>query len=722
MRRTKQMRRLAGGLVWGLVLMALVLVPAVPTSAQGVFRIGVLAEEDSPLANGVRLAVSLINEAGGVTGANGAVFELDTQVQPPVGDAADLTTAIEALRSTGVIAVVGPVTEAAVRENLAALQSLNVPVFTPAQDDTLLNADTTGILFRARAASISEGRALADFLINVRGLRTIATVQLDTASTVGVVGFQTAAGQLGVTPAPTFLFDPATTFDQLVQNIVTADPPVLVAYGPPALSAELLVALRTAGWFGQFVYNQANTADFRAVAGPALQNGVIAAASWSPASRDAVSQAFTASYVRLYNEVPGALAAAGFDAVELIRAAIGLPGELRENIAMLDNLAGVQGALAPARLPRGEISTNVKLIQLNEFGGATLLARYQGGQRLEDPADVVSPLPALPTATPEGVVATITSQFQNVRTGPGTNFDILGTLPEGTQVQVIGMNPQNTWLVIEFRGQQAWLSAALPDIFGDLNTVPIIQPPPTPTPSVPPTPIPTVPPPAPVEPDLVIETASISPSPVRLGDDFTVTVTIRNLGQTDAGQFAVAATFEPDDEFTSSVIGGLPAGQAITTTLSGELSEGTGTFTVAIVADLNNTVAEGAGEGNNIFNITYTVEEDVIRSGSQRLDDGDTLGLEGDGDPDDVRWEGGDDARLVRLGNARIELLDEDNFNDVTFDDIDPDDINETEIDRDDLDDGDIIGIITDEGNRGVMRVDDVSDDEIDLDFRVYDD
>ena len=80
-----------------------------------------------------------------------------------------------------------------------------------------------------------------------------------------------------------------------------------------------------------------------------------------------------------------------------------------------------------------------------------VLARYQGNQRLPV-VGIVTPvgnatatatlIPTLvpPTATPEGVVLTIKQSKQNVRTGPGDNYEILGQLNQGEQAAVIGAN------------------------------------------------------------------------------------------------------------------------------------------------------------------------------------------------------------------------------------------------------------------------------------------
>src|SRR5690606_21034251 len=155
----------------------------------------------------------------------------------------------------------------------------------------------------------------------------------------------------------------------------------------------------------------------------------------------------------------------------------------------------------------GETSNNVVVTELGAFGAPVAVARYAGGERtpLEDP-DFVRPTPTpLPTATPEGVYIEISRAVQNVRMGAGLNYDILGQLQEGETARVIGANIDLSWVVIEFRGTNGWLSRGILDVVGDTDTIPVIAAPPSPTPQPSPTSPPFTPtPPLPQQPDIRI--------------------------------------------------------------------------------------------------------------------------------------------------------------------------------------------------------------------------
>lgn len=104
-----------------------------------------------------------------------------------------------------------------------------------------------------------------------------------------------------------------------------------------------------------------------------------------------------------------------------------------------------------------------------------------------------SPTPAEPTATPtpEGVTATVL-QNMNVRSGPGTNYPIVGAGTAGETTKVLGRNDDGSWLKVEYPSADGvgWIFAQLVQINGDAQAVEIAQAPPPPPPPPTPTPAP----------------------------------------------------------------------------------------------------------------------------------------------------------------------------------------------------------------------------------------
>lgn len=103
------------------------------------------------------------------------------------------------------------------------------------------------------------------------------------------------------------------------------------------------------------------------------------------------------------------------------------------------------------------------------------------------PTETATPIPA--TATPAIPLVRAGENGVNVRSGPGTNYPILGYLQPGAEARVIGY--YGDWWQIQYDGGVGW-------VFGDIvspfhtENVPQVQPPPSPTP-LPPTatPVPT---------------------------------------------------------------------------------------------------------------------------------------------------------------------------------------------------------------------------------------
>jgi ABC-type branched-subunit amino acid transport system substrate-binding protein len=706
----KQFTKQSGkvGLFIILIVMALNLAQA---QTGPVFRIGVLDEERGPITDGARLAVNEINAAGGVKGADGTFFRLELIVQPP-GD--NLATTLPLLRDASIIAVLGPESDDDIKNNIDALQSLNVPVLTPATGDTTLTDATTGRIFRTRAAQIWQGRALANYLLGDLQLQRVATVQLDNdlETSASIVGFTISATGLRVTPQLALQAQTDGTVQDAVQQIIPANPEAVVTYGQPARAGKLLTSLRDAGYGGIFAYNQVDDVAFRDTALRVNLDGIYATTTWPYTASDEASSIFRDNFVRLFGTLPGPIEAASYDAIGLLAAAINRPGELQTNLAQLNNLEGVQGLLRPAQLQSGETSDNVAVVQLGSLGAAQVVARFGVNQRL----DINEPIPPTliptiaPTATPEGVVITIKQVRQNVRSGPSTSYDILGQLSQNEQARVIGATVDFTWVVIDFRGTLGWLATYLLDVFGDLKTVPIIAPPPTPTPVPTSTPLPV--------PDIVIIAASAAPSPIIVNQPFLMSVTVRNNGSTNTSQFALASTFPPNNLYASAIIPGLAAGQITTVTLSGTFAN-TGCYAVVIVADLNNEINEGAGESNNLFNVNYCINKPILRQGSQTLNPGDTIDLEGNAAQGDANWNI-NASQIDALFTARLGIIPGVTLETVHWDLINPNIVNLTSIPRTSLTPGTVIGILTADGNRGAMRVDDLPGNQLRVTFTLY--
>lgn len=103
------------------------------------------------------------------------------------------------------------------------------------------------------------------------------------------------------------------------------------------------------------------------------------------------------------------------------------------------------------------------------------------------------PTVAIPTVTgtPLGAFVTVKRDIDqdsiNVRAGPNSKYDIIGLLIIGQQAPALGRTPGGDWIQISYPGVPGgvgWVFSPLVDLVGD---IPVVEPPPTPTPRMTPT-------------------------------------------------------------------------------------------------------------------------------------------------------------------------------------------------------------------------------------------
>ena len=201
------------------------------------------------------------------------------------------------------------------------------------------------------------------------------------------------------------------------------------------------------------------------------------------------------------------------------------------------------------------------------------------------------------TATPCVPITTANSVDVNVRSGPGTVYDIVGGLPSGSSARVYGQNDARTWWYIEFpasSGKYAWVSASVTTgscIPGNLQYVAA---PPTPTASPTTTAI------VALLPDLYVSEYAWLPIPPHMGVPFNVRVGVYNQGNAPAGAFIVKwwmTTSAPAAACSWNVPSLVAHGGKI---LQCSYTPGgwNNAYPSKVVVDVGHTVAE-SNEGNN---------------------------------------------------------------------------------------------------------------------------
>jgi endonuclease YncB( thermonuclease family) len=94
------------------------------------------------------------------------------------------------------------------------------------------------------------------------------------------------------------------------------------------------------------------------------------------------------------------------------------------------------------------------------------------------------PQPTQTTSQQTTRTGTCTVQGNNVnlRTGPGVNYGIAGTLASRTPSRVIGRNSAGDWYVVTLNARQTWVYSSVVTVSGNCSNLSVIQAPPPPTP------------------------------------------------------------------------------------------------------------------------------------------------------------------------------------------------------------------------------------------------
>lgn len=108
-------------------------------------------------------------------------------------------------------------------------------------------------------------------------------------------------------------------------------------------------------------------------------------------------------------------------------------------------------------------------------------------QQAEQPVSAGDPTPE-PTPTPR-VAQLVLNDVVNIRSGPGTNYGLLGAGQQGTIFPITGKNPEGTWWQIDYNGRAGWVFGQLVSVTGsegvavaqDIPPAPTAAPPPPPT-------------------------------------------------------------------------------------------------------------------------------------------------------------------------------------------------------------------------------------------------
>ncbi len=229
--------------------------------------------------------------------------------------------------------------------------------------------------------------------------------------------------------------------------------------------------------------------------------------------------------------------------------------------------------------------------------------------------------PMIVTATPDMSdcrIRSADSSTINIRTGPGTDYAVLGQASGSMELTVVGYNGQ--WYAVNFNGSMGWMAGWVSTLLGNCGGLTFIN-----APAAPPTapPAPTTVPGSGGQPDLYVSEFTLDPATPVQGQPVSVRVGVYNRGTAAAsGSFHIS--WFAGENYPSPACGwdldGLVAsgGRILNCTYTGYPSWYAAINTLVVV-DTSNAVSE-SDESNNRYTRSISVVQTAGGSGGGQPD------------------------------------------------------------------------------------------------------
>lgn len=319
---------------------------------------GAAASLGVPAAQGARLAVEEINDAGGIDGRDVELVEGDTKF-PNTNEA---VAAFQRLAGEGVQVIVGALASDSSDAVKSRANEEGIVLISPASTRPSLTGADHGYFFRTIANDDVQGPQAAAILFEDLGFDETVVMFEQTGYAQGLRDtFIDAYEDLGGTVIgdPVAWENDPATFEAKAAEAAGHDPDHIWVSGQAPQIANLIAALRGQGYDGPIMTSEAiESSEIFDVAGDDLA-GVTFTKS-APDPDRAEVQAFQAAYEARWGETPGPFDAFAYDAVYVVAAAIEAVGE---------DGAAIKGWLEGGNSVSGRITTET--IRFNSNGDVT---------------------------------------------------------------------------------------------------------------------------------------------------------------------------------------------------------------------------------------------------------------------------------------------------------------------------------------------------------------
>lgn len=281
---------------------------------------GSVAYNGQAAVKGAKLALTAINASGGVLGKPVELIVEDGQCKP----ANSVNAAEKLIQKDKVVTLIGAFCSSATAAIMPVAAKYKVPLVTGVSSKADLTERGNRYFFRAAETDALMAEAFARILANDLKLKTVAYVGVnDDWGRGGVEEFAKHLSALGVKSALTEYFDHGTTdFYTIAAKLRAAKPDGVFVAAETQDGSIFIRQIRELGLKTKvFGVGSWATADFIRLTGDASE-GIYAAVPYVSTTDTPRNDAFVKTYRAAYDDMPGKYGAAGYNAMNIVAAAI----------------------------------------------------------------------------------------------------------------------------------------------------------------------------------------------------------------------------------------------------------------------------------------------------------------------------------------------------------------------------------------------------------------
>jgi branched-chain amino acid transport system substrate-binding protein len=295
--------------------------------------------------NGIDLATSEINAAGGIKGRKVVIVCEDDQSTPQQA----VSAAQKLIATDGVKVIIGALTSSATLAVAPVCNEKKVVELSPGSSSPLLTG-AGPYFFRNWPSDVFEGKSMADFAISTLKLHNVAILYINNDYGTGLKDVFKAAFEKagGMVPLVESYDENSTDFRSQLSKVKSAKVDGIYVPGHTNELGTILRQMKEMGIALPFMsvvgFESPQTIE---IAGKAAEGAYYTAPAFSPADTSSRVRQFVGAYQGKYGQPPEIFAAHAYDAVKILAGVIAEAGynadRIREALHKVSGYPGVSG-------------------------------------------------------------------------------------------------------------------------------------------------------------------------------------------------------------------------------------------------------------------------------------------------------------------------------------------------------------------------------------------